>query len=127
MLEELQQNLHCAQLKMKAKADEHSCEVSFDVGELVYFNLRPYRRRSLAVKANEKLEPKFYGPFEIEAWVGMVAYQLKLPADTKIHPVFHVSQLRKVVGDHHTVTALPIQLSEDLELCLALSLVRWGP
>jgi hypothetical protein len=40
--------------------------------------------------------------------VGQVAYQLALPSHSKLHPVFHVSCLKKVIGTKSQIqTNLP--------------------
>ena len=57
------------------------------------------RRSSLNIGICAKLAPRFYGPFEILARIGPVAYQLALPANMKIRNVFHVSLLKKYVHD----------------------------
>ena len=44
-----------------------------------------------------KLGPTFCGPFEILARIGLVAYQLALPTNLKIHNVFHVTLLKNYV------------------------------
>ena len=46
-----------------------------------------------------KLAAIWAGPFRVVGCVGPVAYRLKLPEDWKIHDVFHVSQLKDVVGE----------------------------
>ena len=47
-----------------------------------------------------KLVPIFYGPFEILANTGLVAYELALPTHIRVHNVFHASLLNKYV--YHT-------------------------
>ena len=112
----LREHLHCAQQLMKQRADKSRREVELAVGELVYVKLWPYRQKSLARKVNEKLCARFYGPFEVEARVGQVAYKLKLPSDSKIHPTFHISQLKKAVGEPLEVVPIPLQLTSEAEL-----------
>ena len=101
---------------MKEQADRKRREVHFQKGEAVYLRLQPYRSKSLAKRPNEKLSPRFYGPFEIEDKVGTVAYRLKLPETARIHPVFHVSQLKKSIAVPVSAPDLPPMLIEDLEL-----------
>jgi hypothetical protein len=37
----------------------------FQVGDLVYFKLQPYKQKSLALRKNMKLDPRFYEPYKI--------------------------------------------------------------
>lgn len=64
-----------AQAAMKAAADKHRRDVQYNVNDLVYVKLRPYRLHSLAKKPNEKLGPRYFGPFKIIKHIGTVAYQ----------------------------------------------------
>ena len=57
-----------------------------------------YKQTSLKSHGHHKLTPKFYGPYHIIKLISPVSYKIVLPTTSKIHPVFHVSCLKKVVG-----------------------------
>lgn len=96
-----------AQHRMKQNADLHRTERSFEIGDYVYVNLQPYRQQSTVMRSNNKLAPKYYGPYKILYRCGAVSYKLELPPTSLIHPVFHVSQLKVLVGNVHTTHQLP--------------------
>ncbi|CAA7022313.1 unnamed protein product [Microthlaspi erraticum] len=96
-----------AQHRMQQFADQHRTDRSFDIGEYVYVKLQPYRQKAVVLRANQNLSPKYFGPYKIIDKCGAVAYKLQLPASSKIHPVFHVSQLKLQVGPFQVSTQLP--------------------
>ncbi|KAL4554713.1 hypothetical protein LXL04_037315 [Taraxacum kok-saghyz] len=96
-LRQLRIHLGHAKNVMKSVADKKRRDVHFLVGEWVYVKLKPYRQMSVSNRIHQKLSAKFFGPFQIEAPIGPVAYKLSLPPTSKVHPVFHVSLLKKVV------------------------------
>lgn len=91
-------NLLKAQERMKMYADRKRSERTLEVGDMVYLKLQPYRHTTLSLHRCLKLHSKYYGPFRIIQKVGPVAYKLLLPEHFKLHPTFHVSQLKKHLG-----------------------------
>ena len=64
----------------------------------MYIKVNP-KKRSLILGKYSKLEPKYCGPSEILAKVGLVEYHLSLPPTVKVHNFFHVSILKKYIHD----------------------------
>ena len=66
-------------------------DVRYAVGDFVLLSTQ-----NLKVKGvQQKLQRKFCGPFQIEQVIETQAYRLQLPEDWNVHPVFHVSLLKK--------------------------------
>ncbi|XP_075109064.1 uncharacterized protein LOC142180864 [Nicotiana tabacum] len=63
-----------------------------------------------------KLSPRYVGPYQIVPRIGRVAYKLDLPPKLEtIHPVFHISMLRKFLGDPSCISPIEdIEVSENL-------------
>ena len=98
MIRLLKENLIQSQHRMKHIADAKRTDREFKVNDLVFLCLQLFRQASIALRGNRKLAPKYYGPFPVQARVGHVAYKLQLPIGSSIHPVFHVSCLKKKLG-----------------------------
>lgn len=49
-------------------------ERHFEVGDLVFLLLQPYRQSTLKHKGAEKMKPHFFGPYRVIRGVGEVAY-----------------------------------------------------
>lgn len=83
---------------MKAQANKHKTEVEFQEGDAVCVKLQPYWQSYVIPRACHKLVAKYFRPFYIVAKIGKVAYKLQLHPNSQVHPVFHVSQLKKHIG-----------------------------
>jgi len=107
LIKRVRSHLQTAQHRMTTIANKRRSDRSFEVKDYVYLKLQPYRQQSTAVRVSHKLAAKYYGPYQVLAKVGTVAYMLNLPPSSMIHPVFHVSQLKKHVGNQIVQQTLP--------------------
>ena len=90
--------LRIAQDRYKHWADAKRRHLEFAEGDLVFLRISP-TRGLIRFGRRGKLSPRFIGPFPVDARVGEVAYRLVLPDSlAAVHPVFHVSQLRRCIG-----------------------------
>lgn len=106
----LKEHLWVAQEKMKKFVDMRRRDVEFEIDDMIFLKIRSYRQTSLRKKRREKLSPKYFGPLKIIKRIGKVAYKLELPATASVHPIFHVSQLKKALGDQTKVNLLLMRI-----------------
>ena len=64
-------------------------------------------KRVMRFSKKGKLSPRYVGPYKILKRIGKVAYELELPAKLAVvHPVFHISILKKCMGDPTSIVPL---------------------
>ncbi|XP_057831009.1 uncharacterized protein LOC131041810 [Cryptomeria japonica] len=118
ILRALKNNLQIAQNQQKLYVDQQRIERTFEIGDMVYLRLQPFRQSTLKKSGAEKLKPRFYGSFKVIRRVGVVVYESKLPTSSKVHNVFHVSRLKKALGHNVVVSSDLPPLDEEGQLVL---------
>jgi hypothetical protein len=115
--EEAWESLEAAQEAMKDQFDKHVRQTPlWKVGDGVWLN----SRNIATTRPSPKLDHRWLGPFSISEVILPSMYKLTLPLSMKgIHPVFHVSILRKhnpnTIQHQRTAAPAPIQLKEGVE------------
>jgi hypothetical protein len=112
----VRENLKIAQDRQKSYYDKKHREMVYQPGDQAYLRVTPMRgTHRFGIKG--KLAPRYIGPFKVLARRGDVSYLLELPENlSKVHDVFHVSQLKKCFKDPgRTVDHESIDLQDDLK------------
>jgi hypothetical protein len=112
---DIQEKLKATQSRQKSYADRKRREASFNPGDFAYLKVSPIRGTQ-RIQVHGKLARRYIGPYKVLKKVGAAAYKLELPEEmSDIHPVFHVSQLRRClkVLEEKRVPVETIDLQSD--------------
>ncbi|XP_075099351.1 uncharacterized protein LOC142176166 [Nicotiana tabacum] len=95
----IQRHLKMAQSRQKSYSDVRRRDLEFQVNDWMFLKVSPMKGVMRFGKKG-KLSPRYIGPFRILRRIRQVAYELELPQElVVVHPVFHVSMLKKFMGD----------------------------
>ncbi|WMV58946.1 hypothetical protein MTR67_052331 [Solanum verrucosum] len=95
----IQERLKTTQSRQKSYTDVRRRDLEFEVDGWVYLKVSPMKGVMRFGKKG-KLSPRYIGPYRISKRIGNVAYELELPLElATVHPVFHISMLKKCMGD----------------------------
>ena len=98
---------------MKTQVNRHRSEAPhFEAGDKVYLSTRNLRIKKGLTK---KLDQTRIGPFTIKNAKGRNAFELELPADARIHPVFNVQLLEPADPDTPVQTTMHHESHEETE------------
>ncbi|KAJ1581417.1 hypothetical protein NDA11_002946 [Ustilago hordei] len=111
----LQEQIREAQRRSVDQYNRKHKDIEFKVGDMVYINRRNWKTR----RPTPKLDTRFAGPYPVQERVGRRAYRITLPANLRVHDVFHVSMLEPAKtsslpqrAEQPTIPSLP---DEDLD------------
>jgi hypothetical protein len=81
---------------MKQQAYQHRSERSFELGDWVFLRLQPYKQMSLKkAKKDNKLSPKYHGPYKVLQKIGTMAYKLEFACIFVSTPSFPCFMLKE--------------------------------
>ncbi|GJW54716.1 putative reverse transcriptase domain-containing protein [Tanacetum coccineum] len=111
----IKNQIQAARDRQKSYVDVRHKPLEFQVGDKVMLKVSPWKG-VIRFSKREKLNSRYIGPFKVLAKVGPVAYRLELPQKlSKVHSIFHVSNLKMCLSNETLVTPLEeIQIDDKL-------------
>nr|GFA40889.1 putative reverse transcriptase domain-containing protein [Tanacetum cinerariifolium] len=93
------QRMQAARDRQKSYVDSKRKPMEFQVEDKVMLKVSPWKG-IVHFGKQEKLNPRYVGPFNVLEEIGKVAYKLELPKElSRVHNTFHVSNLKKCHAD----------------------------
>ncbi|XP_009786585.1 uncharacterized protein [Nicotiana sylvestris] len=111
----IKERLKTAQSRQKSYSDVRRRDLEFKGDDWIFLNVSPIKGVMRFGKKG-KLSPRYVEPYIIIQRIGQVDYRLELPLEISlVHPMFHVSMLKKVVGYPTLIVSVEtIKVSEEL-------------
>ncbi|XP_014515644.1 uncharacterized protein LOC106773467 [Vigna radiata var. radiata] len=109
--------MKASQSRQKSCADKRRRSLEFEARDHVFLRVTPTTGVRKAIRA-KKCSTRYLRPYQILRRIGPVAYEIAMPPQlANLHPVFHVSQLRKYVPDpSYVLEADTVQVKENLSI-----------
>ncbi|GJZ52421.1 putative reverse transcriptase domain-containing protein [Tanacetum coccineum] len=103
---QIKQRMQAAHDRQKSYADLKRKPMEFQVRDRVMLKVSPWKGVVRFGKRG-KLNPRYVGPFKVLEKVRSIAYKLELPQElSRVHNIFHVSNLKKCYSDEPLVVPL---------------------
>ncbi|GKA46112.1 hypothetical protein Tco_0738908 [Tanacetum coccineum] len=99
----IRHHLHACKMTIEKNAELRQKPLQFQVGDRVMLKVSP-QKGVIRFGKQEKLNPRYIGPFKILERIGPLAYKLELLEELRnIHNTFHVSNLKKCLSNESLI------------------------
>ena len=72
---------------------------------------------------DNKLALRYYGPYKVLQRIGSMFHKFELPLSSCVHPIFHVSCLKKVISNEIPAQTILLEINEEWKIILELEII----